>query len=155
MAAARFVLPEELAEISLNETRGDSIDADVVRAKLLRPGPSHHEQTRFGKTVEQPPRLRPQTGNRSNVNDRAAAFALDHFGDDQPEQAQGRLDVDFDHFVQHFIRYRQGRALPNVGGAVVDENIDGSNALHGLMHEPLQSVLLADVAANRNDFASE
>src|SRR5206468_6983528 len=58
-------------------------------------------------------------------------------------------------FVQYFVRYREGRGLSNVGGAVVDENIGGSNGLDGLMHEPLQSVLLADVAGNRNDFASE
>src|SRR2546426_41351 len=73
LPAAGFLLPEELTEIGLNKARRDGIDADVMRAKLLRPRPRHHDQSRLGKAVEQPARLRPQPRDGSNVDDRTTS----------------------------------------------------------------------------------
>src|SRR2546422_5278203 len=92
LLAPRVILPKILTEISLNETGGNGIDTNIVRTKFLGPGTSHHQQAGFGKTVKQSAGLRSQTGNRSDVDDRPATLALDHFGYDQPEQAQRRLD---------------------------------------------------------------
>src|SRR6185436_290119 len=53
LAPASVVLPEELAQVGLNESWRDGIDADVVRPEFLRPRAGHDNQAGFGETVEQ------------------------------------------------------------------------------------------------------
>src|SRR5262245_3914789 len=53
-----LVLPEILTEVGLDEAWSDGVDADIVRPKLTRPAPRHHDQARLGEAVEQAARLR-------------------------------------------------------------------------------------------------
>ena len=129
----RVVLPEKFAELGLDQSGRDGVDADVERAEFLRPTPGHHQQTRLGETVEQAARLRSQPGNGRDVDDRPAAFAFDHSRHNQPHQAKGGLDVDLDHLVQHVVVGVQRRALADVRRAVVDQNIHRAEAGFGFL----------------------
>ena len=126
-----------------------------MRAEILGPGTSHHEKAGFGEAVKQAARLRAQAGNGSDIDDGAAGFSLDHPGHDQADQAQGGLDVDLHHLVEHFIRHFEGRALPDVRGAVVDKNINRPDALHRLRDELLQGFFVTDVAGERDGLARQ
>ena len=67
-------------------------------------------------------------------------LALDHGWNNQPNQPQSRLDVNVHHLIQHLIGYGQSRALSDVSGAVIDEDINGADARGGLLHEFLDGL---------------
>ena len=81
--------------------------------------------------------------------------ALDHPGDRQPHQAQGRLDVDLDHLVEHLVGDVERRPLPHVGGAVVHQDVDRAELRLGLLHQGLDLVGLAEMAGDRDDLAGQ
>ena len=155
LPAQGIVFPEILAKIGLDQAGGDGVDPDVECAEFLRPRTCHHHQPGFGEAVEQSSQLRSQAGNGGDVDDRPATLAFDHLGDNTSDEAQGCLDVDLDHLVQHLVRDRERRTLADVGRAIVDQNIHRAETRFGFLHQALNLVCAPDVAGNGHDSAGK
>src|SRR6202035_472778 len=88
-----FVLPEVLAEIGLDQPRGNGVHAYIMPTEFHGPHARHHDQAGFGEAVYEPFPLRPDSGDRGNVENDAAS-APDHAGNREPDQPHGRQYVD-------------------------------------------------------------
>src|SRR5262245_40105758 len=115
-----FIFPEMFAEFGLDQSRRDSIDAHTVSPEFRCPTASHHNQGGLRRAVKQASWLWPQTGNRSNIDHRAAALSLNHLRDNQADQPQGRDYINLEHLGEHFVGHIQSRSLTDVGCAVID-----------------------------------
>src|SRR5262249_50224108 len=80
---------------------------------------------------------------------------FDHSGRDQPDQAQGRLDVDLDHLVKHLVGHVECRPVAEVRSAVIHQYVDRPEPLSSGTHQSFQIVRPADVTGDRHDLSRQ
>ena len=71
------------------------------------------------------------------------------------DQPQRGLDVNLNHLVEHLVSHVKRGPLADVGGAVVDQDVDRPQLPLGIPHHPLQVLPAAHVARHRDHPARE
>src|ERR1035437_10161821 len=136
LAQFLLVLPEVLAEHGPDQAGSDGIDAHAFGPELQGVGLRHHDERGLGHAVEHAVELRPQPGNGRDVDNRSGA-ALAHARGHRLNETEGALQVDLDHLVElGFIDLQYG-FLSDIGGRVVDQDIDPAElAMRGIDELP-------------------
>src|SRR6266550_437719 len=121
---------------------------DTVEDLLVAPqrfGESSFDQAwrgRVGNVVDAKAETGPDAADARDVDDGPAVrFHRDPV--DQPRQDKDPAEVHLEGLVPCAQLGAQNRPKVRVGGGVVDQDVDPGEALHGLLDEPLQVVLLA------------
>src|SRR5437667_9832197 len=125
-----FVFPEVFAQHGLNQSGSDGVDPDSLGAKLQGIALAHHDHGSFGHAVKQPMRLWTQTRNGSNIDDRAGA-AIAHARGYQLDQAKHAFKVHLNHLVELAFVKIETETVGDVGGGIVDQDIDASELARG------------------------
>ena len=107
------------------------------------------------KLYSSPPGCGCRPGDRSDVDDRAAASRSIIPGTVSRTSRRAALDVDLDHLVEHLVGHVQRRPLADVRGAVVDQDVDRPEPRLGLADQVLELIQPADVAGDRHDLARQ
>ena len=107
------------------------------------------------KLLDEAAALGAQSGDGGDIDNAASAASLDHGRHDEADKAERGEHVDFGGFEQGFVRYFQCRALADVGGRVIHEDIDGPELSCGLRDEAFEFVFPADVANDGNGTAGK
>src|SRR5229473_3876603 len=143
----RFVLPVIFAEHRLNESRRNRVHAHAFGSEFARVALRHHDKRCFGHAVQQAVGLRPQPGNRRDI-DNGARAALAHPRSHQLYQEERTLQIDFDHLVELPFIYFEARPLRDICRCVVHKDVYAPELANGRVNQVSDLVHLADMAGN-------
>ncbi len=101
----------------------------------------------FGHAVQQAVGLRPQPGNRRDI-DNGARAALAHPRSHQLYQEERALQIDFHHLVELPFIYVEARPLRDICRCVVHEDVYAPELARGRVNQVSDLVHLADMAGN-------
>ena len=138
LAELGFVVPEIFAQNGLDQAGCDRVDSHAVGSQFQGIGLRHHDERGLGHAVEQAVELWTETGNGRNIDDGAGA-ALAHAGGHGLNETEGAFQVDLDHLVELGLIHLESRFLGDIGGRIVDQDIDPAELAMGGVDE------LADV----------
>ena len=123
-----FIFPVVLAEDRLDQPRRDRVYPDAFRPELDGIRFRHHDQRRLGHAVEQPVTsgaCSPETDAMLMMTPaRARTFPAR-----SPDQPEGALEVDLDHFVELAFIHLETRTLRDVCGGIVYQDVDRAETL--------------------------
>ena len=140
--------------LGVHTAGGNSIDANVVAAKLAGQSTCQADNRRFGCGVVQKQRRAEYTGEGRNIDDRAAIFT--HAGDDRLAALPDALDVDRHDCIPLVFRQRieSSRLQAAIERGIIDKAVDGSESLEGGSGHCLYRGRVGDIEIYGDAFAA-